>query len=125
MMNPVIEAIKNRQSIRAYEPKPVPKDIINTIIEAGNQAPSQGRMVKGETLFQPWRFVVVEDLEFKQKLVQTTLPFWKKSFESIKETNPEVYRKVMIQYDAMDEPKDMITMVHLSYSLSLAQLNTL
>jgi nitroreductase len=83
MMNPVIEAIKNRQSIRAYEPKPVPRDIINTIIEAGNQAPSQGRMVKGETLFQPWRFVVVEDREFKQKLVQTTLPFWKKSFESI------------------------------------------
>ena len=65
-------------------------------------------MVKGETLFQPWRFVVVEDREFKQKLVQTTLPIWKKSFESIKETNPEVYEKVMIQYEAMDEPKDMI-----------------
>ncbi|MHC4638956.1 MAG: nitroreductase family protein, partial [Planctomycetota bacterium] len=38
-MNPVIEAINNRRSIRSYEPKPIPKDIINTIIEAGNQAP--------------------------------------------------------------------------------------
>ena len=28
-MNPVFEAIKNRSSIRAYEQKPVPKDIID------------------------------------------------------------------------------------------------
>jgi len=108
MMNPVIEAINNRRSIRAYEPKPIPRDIINTIIEAGNQAPSQGRMMKGEIHFQPWRFVVVEDPEFKQKLVQTTLPFWRKMTESMKETFPEVYEKAMTYYEAMDEPKDMV-----------------
>jgi len=110
MMNPVIEAINNRRSIRSYEPKPIPRDIINTIIEAGNQAPSRGREEKGtkEFLFQPWRFVVVEDPEFKQKLVQTTLPFWKKMTESMKETHPEIYKKVMMQYEAMPEPKDMV-----------------
>jgi nitroreductase len=43
IMNPVIEAINNKQSIRSYMPKPIPKDVINTIIEAGNQAPSRGR----------------------------------------------------------------------------------
>jgi len=109
-MNPVIEAINNRQSIRSYEPKPIPRDIINTIIEAGNQAPSRGREEKGskEFLFQPWRFVVVEDPEFKQKLVQTTLPIWKKFTESMKETHPETYEQVMMQYEAMDEPKDMV-----------------
>jgi len=110
MMNPVIEAINNRMSIRSYKPKPIPKDVINTIIEAGNQAPSRGRQEKGsnEFLFQPWRFVVVEDPEFKQKLVQTTLPFWKNMTESMKETHPEVYEQVMMQYEAMPEPKDMV-----------------
>ena len=110
MMNPVIEAINNRQSIRSYKPKSIPKDVINAIIEAGNQAPSRGREEK-ETkkfLFQPWRFVVVEDPEFKKKLVKTTLPIWKKMIESMKETHPEIYQQVMMQYEAMEEPKDMI-----------------
>jgi nitroreductase len=110
MMNPVIEAINNRQSIRSYKPKPIPRDVINTIIEAGNQAPSRGREEKGtkKFLFQPWRFVVVEDSEFKQKLVKTTLPFWKKMIENMKETHPEIYEQVMMQYEAMPEPKDMV-----------------
>lgn len=110
MMNPVIEAINNRQSIRSYKPKRIPRDVINTIIEAGNQAPSRGREEKGtkEFLFQPWRFVVVEDLKFKQKLVQTTLPFWKNMIESMKESHPEIYEQVMMQYKAMPEPKDMV-----------------
>jgi nitroreductase len=42
MMNPVIETIKKRKSVRLYEQKPIPKDILNTIIEAGNLAPSTG-----------------------------------------------------------------------------------
>jgi nitroreductase len=46
IMNPVIEAINNRRSIRSYKPKPISKDVINTIIEAGNQAPSRGRQEK-------------------------------------------------------------------------------
>jgi nitroreductase len=113
MMNPVIEAINNRRSIRSYEPKPIPRDIINAIIEAGNQAPSRGREKEEEGgrkifSFQPWRFVVVEDPEFKQKLVETTLPFWKKMTESMKETHPEIYEKVMRAYEAMPEPKDMV-----------------
>jgi len=108
MRNPVIEAIYNRRSIRAFEPRPIPREIINMIIEAGNQAPSQGREEKGEILFQPWRFVVVEDPEFRQKLVQTALPIWKKFTESMKETNPEIYAQVITQYEAMDEPKDMV-----------------
>ena len=110
MTNPVIEAINKRRSCRSFEPKPIPRDIIKTIIEAGNRAPSQGRLVKGkkDPLFQPWRFVVVEDPEFKQKLVQTTLPFWKKSTEGAKAKLPEWYEKAMRLYEVMDDPKDMV-----------------
>lgn len=102
-MNPVIEAIKNRRSVRAYESKPVPKDIIDNIIEAGNQAP-----FTSITRSQPWRFVVVENTEFKQKLFQTAFPFWKNSIDGMKEKYPELYKMATCLYDAMDEPKDVI-----------------
>ena len=108
MVNPVIEAINKRRSVRGYEPKPVPRDVINTIIEAGNQAPSTMGMMKGVLRFQPWRFVVVEDPEFRLKLVQTALPIWRKIIEGTKEMDPEIYEKVMTLYETMPEPKDMI-----------------
>ena len=107
MENPVLEVINNRKSIRAYKQEPISKDIINTIIEAGNQAPCMAREERGE-LTQPWRFVVVENAEFKHKLLQTALPIWKGFFESIKDTDPDNYAKVMRFYEAMDEPKDPI-----------------
>ena len=46
--NLVIENIKKRQSVRLFEQKPIPKNIINTIIEAGNLAPSTGNMKEVE-----------------------------------------------------------------------------
>ncbi|MHA2142964.1 MAG: nitroreductase family protein [Candidatus Thorarchaeota archaeon] len=107
-MNPVIEAIRSRRSTRCYELRPIPRDIINAIIEAGNLAPSRGRLESGEIRFQPWRFVVVEDPEFKQKLVQTTNPIWKQSVERIKEMQPDTYENAMNLYNAMDAPKDMV-----------------
>ena len=39
MTNPVLEAINKRRSVRSYKPDPVPRDVIQTINEAGNQAP--------------------------------------------------------------------------------------
>jgi len=103
IMNPAIEAINSRRSVRSYEQKPVPKDILNKIIEAGNQAPFTSM-----TRSQPWRFVVVENKEFKQKLLQTTLPFWKNAIGGMKETAPELYKMAMSIYEAIDDPKDPI-----------------
>jgi len=102
-MNQVIETIKKRRSTRLYEQKPVPRNIINAIIEAGNAAP-----FVSEKRFQPWRFVVVENPEFKQKLVQTTLPIWKNATGSMKDTHPEIYEMGMKLYDVIDDPKDPV-----------------
>ena len=102
-MNPVIEAINGRKSVRAYESKPIPKDILNKIIEAGNQAP-----FTSVTRAQPWRFVVVQDPEFKQKLLETALPFWKNAIGSMKEKAPVLYEMAMSLYNVLDEPKDVI-----------------
>ena len=102
-MNQVIETIGKRRSVRAYEPNPVPKEIINTIIEAGNQAP-----LTSVTRSQPWRFVVVQDSEFKQKLFQTAFPFWKNATDGMKKEYPELYKMATCLYNAMDKPKDVI-----------------
>jgi nitroreductase len=102
-MNSAIEAINKRRSIRAYEQKPVPKDVINAIIKAGNQAP-----YTSITRSQPWRFVVVQDAEFKQNLFQTAFPFWKNATDGMKEQYPELYEMATCLYNAMDKPKDVI-----------------
>lgn len=115
-MNQVIETIKKRQSIRLYEQKPVPKEIIKTIIEAGNLAPSTGdeKLVEKDgkktkiTNYQPWRFVVVENPEFKQQLFQTIDPIRANFFESMKMTMPEMYAQGMRLMEVMDEPKDLV-----------------
>lgn len=115
-MNLVIETIKRRKSVRLYEQKPVPKGIITMIIEAGNLAPSTGdeKLVeeggrrKKITNYQPWRFVVVENPEFKQQLFQTIDPIRVNFYESMKGTMPEMYERGMRLIEAMDEPKDLV-----------------
>jgi nitroreductase len=71
-MNPVIETIKRRRSVRSYKPGPVPRDAIEAIIDAGNWAPTGLNQ-------QCWRFVVVEGDSFRQKLSAAALPTWKKA----------------------------------------------
>ena len=109
-MNQVIEAIAKRRSVRSYDPRPIPKEVMEAVIEAGNQAPSSGREDEstGEFIFQPWRFVVVEDPEFRRKLLETALPIWRNAMEGTKEKHPEMYEQVMGRYQEMAEPKDMI-----------------
>ena len=102
-MNPVIEAINSRRSVRAYEPKPVPKDVLNKIIEAANQAPYTSM-----TRSQPWRFVVVQDPEFKKKLLATAKPFWQNAIEGMKQQAPDLYEMAMSLHNVLDEPKDVI-----------------
>jgi nitroreductase len=48
------EAIYTRRSIRAYEPRPVDRDLIRQLIDAAVQAPN----AMG---FQPWEFAVIQD----------------------------------------------------------------
>ena len=57
----VIEAIKNRRSIRKYEPDPVPDDIILQLLDCARLAPSAHN-------WQPRRFVVIKDAAIKKKL---------------------------------------------------------
>ena len=66
-MNAVIDAIKSRRSVRSYQSREISTDMLGEIIEAGRWAPS------GMNL-QLWRFVVVQDAEFRRKLFDAAVP---------------------------------------------------
>jgi len=60
----VLEAIKNRRSIRQYKDMPVSDDVLNKVLEAARWAPSWANT-------QCSRYVVVKDPAAKAKLVET------------------------------------------------------
>lgn len=60
-MNPFLDLIQSRRSIRRYLPDPVPNEVIEQLLAAATWAPSAHNR-------QPWRFVVVADAENRQRL---------------------------------------------------------
>jgi len=60
-MNQVLDVIKKRRSWRSFEAKPVPRDLVQKVIDAGNEAPSGMNR-------QPWRFVAVESKAMRRRL---------------------------------------------------------
>ena len=59
------EAILNRKSIRAFAPKGLTDEEVNTMIQSAILAPSAGNM-------QPWAFVAVRDKDVKEQLVEAS-----------------------------------------------------
>ena len=107
-MNPVIENIKNRRSIRKYKDKSIPKGVIKEIIEAGKYAPSSHNS-------QPWRFIVITNRRkikeisdyikgwFKKLIIlgKVASLFYKRIGEDIKSAEKRVYTgKDLFLYDA-------------------------
>jgi len=50
----VLTAIRTRHSIPKMKPDPIPREIVEQLLEAGNQAPNHHRV-------RPWRFFVLMD----------------------------------------------------------------
>jgi len=59
----VKEAIRSRRSIRKFKQDPVPKDVIDELLESARLAPSASNS-------QPWRFMVVTDPKQRQVLAE-------------------------------------------------------
>jgi len=57
----VSEAIRSRRSVRAYDSRPVPDDVVTKVLEAGRVAPSANNR-------QPWHFIVVKDQKKREAL---------------------------------------------------------
>lgn len=60
-----LECIKTRRSVREYEERDVPNDIIGIILEAATFAPSAGNL-------QPWEFVVVKERKKREALYKAS-----------------------------------------------------
>jgi nitroreductase len=59
----VLQAIKDRRSIRKYTPEPVSEEQVTQILEAGRWAPSRGNS-------QPWKFIVLNDDQIQKELAE-------------------------------------------------------
>ena len=57
----LVDTVLSRRSVRRYDPKEIPKDVLDQILEAGRQAPSAANK-------QPWHFIVLSDSEIKKEL---------------------------------------------------------
>jgi nitroreductase len=57
----VLDAIRRRRSIRDYKSDPIPKDVLDKLLEALRLAPSAGNR-------QPYKFIFVQDEETRKKL---------------------------------------------------------
>jgi nitroreductase len=60
-----IEVLKTRRSVRAYTDAPVPREIIEDVIDCG-------RLAATAVNIQPWEFVVVTDPEMLRRIAATT-----------------------------------------------------
>jgi len=60
-----IEVLKTRRSVRAYTHGPVPRKIIEDIVDCG-------RLAATAIDIQPWEFVVVTNPEVLRRIARTT-----------------------------------------------------
>ncbi len=58
----VLEVIKKRQSVRSYQEKEIPENVLQQVLEAGRLAPSANNK-------QNWKFIIVKDEDLRKKLV--------------------------------------------------------
>jgi len=94
-LNQVLDVIKKRRSWRAFEAKPVPRKLVEAVIDAGNEAPSGMNS-------QPWRFVVVESEAIRKRLFDAAYPKWRKVYEELMK-NPASAEDAA-RYGKMEDP---------------------
>ena len=76
--------LKFRRSIRGFKGDPVPREMIEKVLEAGRWAPSGGNA-------QPWEFLVVENKETIQQLAELY------EFQTVEKKWLEATRKKKLQ----------------------------
>ena len=63
-----IEASKTRRAVRAYTSEPVPKKIIEDVVDCG-------RLAATAINIQPWEFVIVTDPGLRRRLAETSTSY--------------------------------------------------
>ena len=63
-MNETIEVIQNRRSVRAYQDKPIDREVVDLIIHSAMRAPTAGNMML-------YSIIEIEDQTIKEKLAKS------------------------------------------------------
>lgn len=58
-----IDLVNMRRSVRGYDQRAVPEEVLKTVLEAGRLAPSAANR-------QPWHFIVVTDPEARKRVAE-------------------------------------------------------
>src|SRR5438876_937600 len=61
--------VRGRRSVRRYEPRPVPRALLNAVLEAGRWAPSPHNTL-------PWRFALLTTATVKERLAEAMAARW-------------------------------------------------
>lgn len=85
------ELIKIRQSVRRYSDKPVEKEKIEKCLEAARLAPSASNS-------QPWKYIVVDEEELKNKVAEAT-------FDKLVKFNKFAVQAPVIIVIVLEKPK--------------------
>jgi len=67
LMSDVVDVIKERRSIRKYEEREVPDEVLNSLLETAGWSPSWANT-------QCWELIVVKDMAVKEGLKETIFP---------------------------------------------------
>lgn len=86
-----LELAKTRQSVRKYTSKPVEREKIARCIEAVRLAPSACNS-------QPWKFIIIDDVELKERIAKET-------YNTVVNFNKFVKEAPVIVAIIMEKPK--------------------
>lgn len=68
-MSNLIDMLRERRSVRKYQNRPVPEELIKQALSAAGWAPSAHNA-------QPWRFIVLADPQVKRQLAEAMAKSW-------------------------------------------------
>ena len=95
----LFEAMRTQRAIRYFKPDPVPRDVLERLLEAATKAPSG-------TNRQMWHFVIVQDAELRGKLAdvyrragRNALP----RLQWLQDANPRILRSATHLIEHLDD----------------------
>jgi nitroreductase len=87
-----LEAIMTRRSIRKFENRPIPDEVLEKIIRAGTYAPSA-------LALQPWAFVVVQDQKFLNRVSEYCIPILLSHMKGAHDGLSDLFRSLLESKD--------------------------
>ncbi len=105
------ELIRGRRSIRRYEARPVPADVVRRLLEAAHWAPSAHNR-------QPWRFAVIPRGPRRERLARALAERWREDLLADGVPADEVTARVTRSYRRLTEAPVLILV-----ALSMADMD--